>query len=1146
MSLLLALIPMMQSAQASGGYDYNFADVEWFTLETEHFLFHYPKSTLPTTDPHYFTTEFTVSRLSVIAEQSHDKICEQLDFFPKEKTHVVIYDQDIGWEGNGFALAEMDWTGFSADWGPLFRMRGRMEFLSDVFVHEYAHIVSLKAFLPWSESSTYMEMGGLIEDEEWLKRWGVSPQQSINFDIGFSGIMSVHTPFWWAEGGAEYWSHNAGYNFWGNSREAFLRTTFLEERQLDLNEWTTVANKKGFDGERGYNQGYDFGLFLQRKLERDVMSEMAKISGERWHWSWDAVVEEATKIPMEDLYADWVVENTARFTKTLKNVEKEGRVEGKEMSLHQPEWEQTSEAGLQSWNSLSRSEQEEMMDGVTAYQEFPRYSPNGKYISWFESGLNVMEISPDEWGAISGKYVDLKDRKTQKEYWNKKWYSNDWIRPFPVNWSPDSTKIVAVGFEDWRGQFQMNQGLQFNANGYNWNQLIVGTLQERMEGSNKKLDIKWETIPNTLRAQEATWSPDGTRIAFVKYSDGTHNLWTIDADGNNAMQLTHFGDGTQVQGLNWCLIEDKDTLVMALYRNDKQEIWSFDLNAQEWKQWTDNDLDETDPYIGPDKQLWFSSNKDGIFNVFSMDMQGNVKQHSNVVGSVYGVDVTKEGHVLYTDFTGHGFRIKMLPQDKIWNKEVSYPGVLLSEQNAVGKDTAISEQPPEKPIVEQSIPYRKKNGQFPFSLMPIARTTDKNVEFGNYFFLGDVIEEHYLEAMATFGKDNYLYVNYWNDQFWPSLSLGYSRYAYKGDYGYGDDIDGNPNTDDLRIVDVKFEQLADDVWLSASFVPSYALWTSVFVDASRYQFRDNGDGDNWVPYQIASGIGTYIEWSPRGGYYYGDDWINPRGGRRVYVDYSYRWSKIIDPELAGGIFDNGMWLEDYTYNRLQMSWTEFVPVPLTEHHTFQLDFDIGYIDRNVMGWDEFMAGGRHPYNWGNGTIGNNIQFSGFEGYSLSGETMLIANAAYRFPVWRDMNQKWGPIYMDSLYLQFFGSIGNLWSYRVEGETHVEGYSVVPSDGGSVRREIPFVDYSSKNSTPFEKHYFLTDIGTELRMRSFMWNDWDWDGFLRVSYGLQSTAGYGDVNADFIQSSLARDAASELSAEYEEPTIRVYLGLGTGW
>ena len=403
-----------------------------------------------------------------------------------------------------------------------------------------------------------------------------------------------------------------------------------------------------------------------------------------------------------------------------------------------------------------------------------------------------------------------------------------------------------------------------------------------------------------------------------------------------------------------------------------------------------------------------------------------------------------------------------------------------------------------------------------------------------------------MEGEATFGKDNYLYLNYWNSQFWPSLSLGISRYAYKGSYGYGEDLDGDPATDDLRVVGIKFEQLGEDIWATASYVPSYSLWISLVADVSRFSFRETGDGPEWSPYQRSEGVGAYVEWSPRSGYYMGDDWINPRGGRRVYLDYSRRRSGIVDPETAGAVYDDGELLESYAYNRIQLSWTEFLPVPFTDRHTLQLDLDAGYIDRNVMGWDEFMAGGRHPYYWGNGTIGNNIQFSGFEGYSLSGETMLIANAAYRFPVARDLDWKLGPAYTDSLYLQFFGSIGNLWSYRVEGESHIEGYSVVPSYGGSVRREVPFRDYASKNSPPGENHHLLGDVGAELRVRSFIWNDWDWDGFLRLSYGLQSTAGYGDVNADFVQSSVARDAASELSAELEPPTLRIYAGLGTGW
>ena len=123
-------------AHARGGYGTNHPDVQWHTLETEHFRFHWPESKRDTDDPHYFTTEWTAGRLAEIAETSYDRICSQLGHYPTEKIHVVIYDQDNGWEGNGFAIAEYDWTGFAARWGPTFRMRGRMEFLSDVFVHE--------------------------------------------------------------------------------------------------------------------------------------------------------------------------------------------------------------------------------------------------------------------------------------------------------------------------------------------------------------------------------------------------------------------------------------------------------------------------------------------------------------------------------------------------------------------------------------------------------------------------------------------------------------------------------------------------------------------------------------------------------------------------------------------------------------------------------------------------------------------------------------------------------------------------------------------------------------------------------------------------------------------------------------------------
>ena len=1132
---------LLGTALAGGGYDTNHPDVVWKTLQTEHFLFHWPESSKDPSDPHYFTTQFTVNRLADIAEVSYPKICEQLEFFPKEKIHVVIYDQNVGWEGNGFAMAELDWTGFAADWAPLFRQRGRMEFLSDVFVHEFAHIVSLKAFSPWSEDSTGFELGGLSEDEEWLRRWGYEGQQNFNVDLGASLMFSTHTPFWWAEGGAEYWSDKAGYNNWGNSREAYLRTSFLEDRVLDPSEWTTRIDKVGFDGERGYNQGYAFGLFLYDYLGEDAMSKMAFRSEEKWHLSWDQVVEEATGRQMDELYDAWIEYQSEHYKKQLEPVYAKGVVQGRELSLTEPIWESKDPKKEEEWKALTKKEQDALQDGDSAWQELPRYSPDGKMLAWFDMGLNIIEKESSDWGAVSGKYADEEDKKGLNKLYGSI-YNNANIRGgYPVGWSADSKQIVAVGSEDWGKQILMDLGLQFDSDGYNWNQLVIGDVSKTEDG----VDVEWKLVPNTLRATEATFHPSGKWLAFSRYSDGTHNVWMIKPDGTEAKKLSDFVDGTQIQSMHW--MPDGKTLMMALFRDHHQEVWLLDTESKNWLQVTNNKLDELDPYIGKDGKIWFSSDPDGIYNVYSVDVKTcEVRQQTNVVGSAYGVDVSPQGDVLFTDFTGHGYRIKVVGSKDLMQEKVEYPGSCEwtdgPDKDAYAK---LESYVPEPVVVTQSVPYKVKTGQMPFNIWPVARSTDKNVEIGSSFFLGDTVEQHYLEGQATFGKDNYAYFNYFNNQFWPSLSVGASRYSYKGNYGYGEDEDGNPLTNDLRIVDVKFEQLAEDVWFSASYVPSYSLWLSLSADASRFSFRESGDGSVWDPYQQSAGVGTYIEWTPGGGAS-ADPWINPRGGRRFYFDYSYRWSDVISDESVGTVYDDGELLDSYNFHRIMLNWTEFIPVPKTDHHTLQLDFDFGYVNRNVMGWDEFMAGGRHPYNWGNGTIGNNIQFSGFEGYSLSGETMLIANAAYRFPLLRDLNWKTGPVYTDALYLQLFGTAGNLWSYRVDGERHVEGYSVVPSDGGSVRREVPFKDYSSKNSPQGEEHYILGDVGAELRVRSFIWNDWDWDGFLRVSYGLQSTAGYGDVNADFIQSSVSRNSYSELSSEVEPSTFHIYAGLGTGW
>src|SRR6185436_15803566 len=222
-------------------------------------------------------------------------------------------------------------------------------------------------------------------------------------------------------------------------------------------------------------------------------------------------------------------------------------------------------------------------------------------------------------------------------------------------------------------------------------------------------------------------------------------------------------------------------------------------------------------------------------------------------------------------------------------------------------------------------------------------------------------------------------------------------------------------------------------------------------------------------------------------------------------------------------------------------------------HRLQLDLRVGYVDRNVTSNDEMHAGGQHPYPYGFDALTPNTLFSGYPGYSLSGETLGILNLAYRFPLLHQWQfHKAGPLAMASysgtsgVWMQVGGSAGNLWSYRpptsTSGNFYVDQYDqYVAYDPDSIKREIPFVDRAYKNG-----NYMLYDAQAEVRVPLIAFNTQRWDSFFRVAYGFNDITGYGDVNGDSFYNGSDSGNGDGLSNEVEEAGFRFYIGLGTGW
>jgi len=154
---------------------------------------------------------------------------------------------------------------------------------------------------------------------------------------------------------------------------------------------------------------------------------------------------------------------------------------------------------------------------------------------------------------------------------------------------------------------------------------------------------------------------------------------------------------------------------------------------------------------------------------------------------------------------------------------------------------------------------------------------------------------------------------------------------------------------------------------------------------------------------------------------------------------------------------------------------------------------------------------------------------------------------------KDIDKKLGILYIDSIYLQFFGTVGNFWSYKVKTEqtSNFFGELVLTDEdarqggkpdrpGDGVIREVPGM-LASENG-----NYVLADAGIELRLAANLFNRSQWNSFFRVAYGFMPVAGRGDVDGDDVFTNGADPTLDNRSSEKEPSGLRFYLGIGTGW
>ncbi len=117
-----------------------------------------------------------------------------------------------------------------------------------------------------------------------------------------------------------------------------------------------------------------------------------------------------------------------------------------------------------------------------------------------------------------------------------------------------------------------------------------------------------------------SWSPDGTQIAFTSHRDGNYEIYVMDADGSNPTNITNDADWDSVP--SWS--PDGTQIAFTSNRDGTDEIYVMDADGSNPTNITSNEAYDTYPSWSPDgTKIAFMSLRDGNWEIYVMDADGS-------------------------------------------------------------------------------------------------------------------------------------------------------------------------------------------------------------------------------------------------------------------------------------------------------------------------------------------------------------------------------------------------------------------------------------------------------------------------------------------------------------------------------------------
>jgi Tol biopolymer transport system component len=599
---------------------------------------------------------------------------------------------------------------------------------------------------------------------------------------------------------------------------------------------------------------------------------------------------------------------------------------------------------------------------------------------------------------------------------------------------------------------------------------------------------KEERLTYGLRAFNPKLSSDGKKLVFAYGSDGTLNIGTCDNAGKNISQVTVFQNGEQVYTPVWS--NDSKKIAFGYSRGHNQSVALIDSNGENY-QLLSHSGDCRNPFFASDSVLYYSWDRGGIFNIYSLNLKTNFEQQeTNVLGSAFLPTLDKKGNLIYVTYTSSGYKIALLHQDSLHTPATVSNYSLVNRSLTFDRHTMIDESKADAtPLLESgNQSYTQENTKYtakPYrsiftsiSLIPLLR-------FDNYTQSENVLDmikpglfvtsSEVLNKMDIFGgaainrkweRDLFLNVDYrgrlpllYQIGFEPTASLELYNISRSRHVWF--ELPSNPDP-------LKFES---DVTYNL-FEFDFSLQQKVFSENcdlklaySLSQYSQNfgswfypSPGPGVIPasrstYLIGNTFSIQLKYD--GILRTVDKDINPVG-RTFSLKYLYEMDKYNPTDSTEQNKENGFRFPIYTpysFGRLELNWTEHIALPLSKHTlTLGVNAD-GILGRSVDEFFDYFSGGF-------------IGMRGYPFYAIGGNKTIALNATYRFPLATELNFRILQLYFKKLFGSVFCDIGNAWS----GET-------------------PSLDQWKR------------DVGFELRLETFSFYAYPTRIFFSGAYGL---------------------------------------------